>query len=148
VPGGEAPDPDILQGLEKFFSALRSMFAGKLGPMARIWANSNDVTFAGPTGNIQVGWEAVLGEFERHGRQTIRGNLGYKAPFIRTFGDMAYASCLATAPDMTINGKPYPFNQRATSLFRRQDDGEWRLVHHHTDFAPGLAELCGGTEKR
>jgi ketosteroid isomerase-like protein len=146
TPKGETPDPDVLAALDRFTAALRSMFVGDLRPLGDIWARTDDVTFASPVGNIQVGWDAVRAEFERHSQQSIRGDLRYKDPFIRVCGDAAYVSSRVSAPDMTIGGKPYPFDLRATSIFRRED-GVWQIVHHHTDLGPGLAELCGGPPK-
>jgi ketosteroid isomerase-like protein len=146
TPEGPPPDPTVLKVLDRFYGAIRSMFGGDLEPLADIWSHTDDVSFASPVGNIQVGWEAVRAEFERHAKVGIKGNLEYKEPFVRVCGDLAYASCLATAPDMTINGKPYDFNLRATTIFRRED-GQWRVVHHHSDCGPGLPELCGETPK-
>ena len=141
TPKESEPDPGVLKALERFYEAVRSMFKGDLEPLADIWAHTDSVTFASPVGNIQVGWEAVRAEFERHSKVSIRGSIEPQEPFIRVYGDLAYCSCLASAPDMTINGKPYVFNLRATTLFRRED-GQWRVVHHHSDLGHGLAELC------
>ena len=55
---------------------------------------------------------------------------------------MAVVLCLIEAPDMSINGKPCPFPHRSTSIFRREQ-GQWRLVHHQTDFSQDVLELCG-----
>lgn len=138
----QAPDPDVIKALDQLFAAVNSMFAGDLEPLYDVWANTDDVTFASPVGNIQVGWSAVRAEFERHSKAGIQGSLQYKDLFTRIYGDLAYASCLSYAPDLTINGKPYAFNQRETVVFRREGDS-WLVVHLHQDLGAGLAELCG-----
>jgi ketosteroid isomerase-like protein len=31
---------------------------------------------------------------------------------------------------------------RATNIYRRESDG-WKMVHHHTDFSPEVAQAIG-----
>jgi ketosteroid isomerase-like protein len=38
---------------------------------------------------------------------------------------------------MTAAGKPVEVSHRATNIFRREE-GQWRLIHHHTDLSPQL----------
>jgi hypothetical protein len=56
------------------------------------------------------------------------------------------ASHTRLAPQRCFDLCAYDFNLRATTLFRRED-GQWRVVHHHSDCGPGLPELCGETPK-
>lgn len=143
---GDRADTGILKALDRYYEAIRAMFDGDLMPMERLWAKTDDVTLAAPTGNIQVGWYAVRTELERHTNQDVRGRFETKDPWVRIYDDMALASYRVWGPDLTINGKPYPFDLRATTLFRH-DGGEWRIVHHHTDYAKRLSDLCGGMTK-
>jgi ketosteroid isomerase-like protein len=150
----ETPDAEILKVMDRYDAAMRSMFGGDVGPLGDVWARTDDVTLVSPVGNIQVGWHAVRGEYERHAGQNVRGSLQLKSPLIRVYDDLAYVSWLAAAPDLTIDGKPYVFNLRATTILRRESSflrrlgGAWRVVHQHTDFGPGLAELCGLASKQ
>ena len=38
---------------------------------------------------------------------------------------------------LTAAGKPVKVSHRATNVFRREE-GQWRLIHHHTDLSPQL----------
>jgi ketosteroid isomerase-like protein len=115
------------------------MFTGDLLPMSDAWCHTEDVTLLGPCGNVYVGWEAVRAEFERHSKQKATGRIRFRDPYVRIEGDVAYASCIEYSDNLTIDGKPVTMNQRATSIFVREDN-QWRMVHHHGDLAPGMEE--------
>jgi ketosteroid isomerase-like protein len=149
APVGETPDSELLRSVDRLYAALGFFLVGYTGPLEAMWSKADDVTLAGPVGNIQVGWKAVRAEIERRSRMNIRGKLAYLSPFIRVRSDLAYVSCLTSGPEVTVNDKPCPFSFRTTTIFRREggwirrEGGPWRIVHHHADLDAGLWDLLG-----
>ena len=39
-----------------------------------------------------------------------------------------------------LAGEPIEFEHRVTNVYRLED-GQWKMVHHHTDTSPGLVEM-------
>ena len=74
------------------------------------------------------------GEVECHDLHLVEGT------------DWGYAVCTEIAKGMTADGIKVAPKFRATNIFRRED-GEWKLVHHHTDLSPELQNPTGGTAK-
>lgn len=48
----------------KFYEALNKLFTGDAGPMKDIWSHAKDVTYMGPGGGFQVGWDKVEAEWD------------------------------------------------------------------------------------
>ncbi|MCX5685033.1 MAG: nuclear transport factor 2 family protein [Planctomycetota bacterium] len=130
---------DVLRACEGFWEAVNKMFAGDIRPMADLWRRDDNVTLLGPCGNVYVGWEAVRAEFQRHTKQKVTGRTGFRDPYIRIEGDVAFASCRECSEDLTMDGQPVTLDQRATTIFVRED-GQWRVVHQHCDHVPGMDE--------
>jgi len=45
---------------------------------------------------------------------------------------------------MTFAGEPVSLERRATNVYRKEQ-GEWKIVHHHTDFDAEFAEKVANT---
>ena len=37
---------------------------------------------------------------------------------------------------MKVDGEPRTYTLRATHVYRREDGGQWRIVHRHADVPP------------
>jgi ketosteroid isomerase-like protein len=148
APAGEVPDSELLKVVDRLYgNALPFFLVGYYQPLEAMWLRADDVTLAGPAGNLQVGWPAVRAEIQRRARQNIRGHVEYLSPFIRVRSDLAFVSCLASAPDLTVSDRPCPLSLRTTIVFRREggwlrrEGGPWKIVHLHEDLDAGLAGL-------
>ena len=42
-----------------------------------------------------------------------------------------------SAGRVTLNGESITIEQRVTNIYRREN-GEWKIVHHHTDLSPAM----------
>ena len=51
---------------------------------------------------------------------------------------IAVVSCIEAGENI-IDGKPQKVSIRATSTFRKED-GEWKMIGHHTDLLPFLQQ--------
>ena len=54
---------------------------------------------------------------------------------VNVSGDLAYTVGYERGAMAVDEEKPEPMSIRVTQIYRRED-GEWRLVHRHGDFAP------------
>src|SRR5262249_7592753 len=43
----------------QFYVALQVLFTGDMGPMTQVWSHADDVTYMGPGGGFDVGWQKV-----------------------------------------------------------------------------------------
>ncbi len=138
--------PEAEKGLraanDQFYAALNAMFTGDLAPMNAIWAHRDEITDMGPFGGRLTGWKAVGEEFKKEAAMKIGGHVSYKDLVVQVGGDMGYTVCIEQGENMSTDGKPVKVSHRATNIFRRIN-GQWKMVHHHTDLAPQLEAAIG-----
>lgn len=132
---------DVRKASERFYEALNRTLGGDAQPMQDVWSHGPDVTQMGPFGGLRTGWEEVRSEFEEVAKVSESGHVEAKGLIVRVEGNMAYTLCTEEGETEVRGGKKAAFNQRATSIYRRDESGRWLLAHHHTDVAPRLQEL-------
>ena len=130
----------------KFYKALNAMATGDASAMDAIWSHAGDVTDLGPFGGTLVGWNAVRAEFKKEAAMKLGGEVECHDLHLVEGTDWGYAVCTEIAKGMTANGIKVAPKFRATNICRRED-GDWKLVHHHTDLSPELQNPTGGTAK-
>ena len=130
---------------DQFYAALNSMFTGDLAPMNAIWAHQDEVTDMGPFGGRLTGWKMVGEEFKKEAAMKIGGHVSCKDLVVQVGSDMGYTVCIEQGENMSTDGKPVLVSHRATNIFRLIN-GQWKMVHHHTDISPQL-EAAIGTAK-
>jgi ketosteroid isomerase-like protein len=140
-----ASDKELREANVQFYAALNAMFTGDLAPMNAIWSHRDDVTNMGPFGGRLTGWEAVGTEFKREAGMKFGGRVVCKDLIVQVGGDMGYTVCVEHGEHMSAEGKPVAVNHRATNIFRCEN-GQWKLVHHHTDLSPQLEQATGTTK--
>jgi ketosteroid isomerase-like protein len=120
----------------RFYSALNRMADGDGSEMSRAWSHSETVTAMHPIGGEQVGWDAVKGSFEGVAELASGGHVEIADQEIHTGEDLAYE--LGTERgNMKLAGESIAIEQRVTNIYRREE-GQWKLVHHHTDLSPAM----------
>jgi len=122
---------------DRFYAALNAMFTGDLAPMNAIWSHGDDVSNQGPFGARIDGWAGVGAEFRKEANMKLGGRVVCQDVIVRAGTDMGYAVCVEEGENMTADGRPVKVRHRATNVFRREQ-GQWKLVHHHTDLSPEL----------
>jgi ketosteroid isomerase-like protein len=130
--------------VERFLSAVLprqieaddAMHNGNLEPRLRTWSHHDPVTIFGALGVDKNGWDEVSQSFQwlasRFSDFTaitfelvaagVTGNLAYTVGYERSTGSVSESA------DRTIT-------LRVTHVYR-QEDGEWKIVHRHADYAP------------
>ena len=136
-----ATEDEVRQASDRFYSALDSMLNGDAAPMADVWSHDSSVSTMHPLGGREVGWDAVRGSWEGAAQAFEGGTHEVSDLEVCVLGDTAYTTGIEHV-DATIGGKSLHFDIRATNIFRRED-GEWKVVHHHTDADGPLQEALG-----
>lgn len=129
----------VREASDRFYAALNRMANGDAEPMAAVWSHRDDVTTMHPIGGREVGWNEVEGPWQAVADVASDGTVTRVDQLVRVDGELAYE--LATEKvSMSLAGKPVESEVRATNVYRLED-GEWKIVHHHTDADPEMIEI-------
>jgi ketosteroid isomerase-like protein len=134
-----AAEKDVRAASDRFYSALEAMANGDASAMAEIWSHEDDVTTMHPIGGREEGWEAVNGSWTGVAAASTDGTLTRADQVIRVIGNSAYELCTESV-SMTFAGEPMSLEGRATNVYR-EENGEWKIVHHHADLNAEFAEM-------
>ncbi len=122
----------VRAAVDEFYLALNFMFTGELGPMKKIWSHEDDVTYMGPDGGFRVGWKQVLADWEKQAALKLGGKVEPKDMHITVGRVLAFVSNYEIGQNVTADGDSQSVTIRATNLFRKED-GNWKMIGHHTD---------------
>ena len=138
----------VEQAAHQFYSALNALFTGDVAPMQEIWSHADDVTYMGPVGGFQVGWPQVNDRWEEQAALHLGGKIEPKDIQIIIGDNLASVQCFEVGDNLEADIRPLHVSIRATSLFRKEN-GEWKMISHHTDLLPYLEKeppLTSGDE--
>jgi ketosteroid isomerase-like protein len=135
----EKDEQPVRQAAAQFYTALNALFTGEVGPIKEIWSHANDVTYMGPDGGFQVGWDQVLANWETQAAKKLGGKVEPADMRITIGQDLAIVSDIEQGENTNAAGKVEKVSIRATNLFRKED-GQWKMIGHHTDLLPYLAK--------
>ena len=127
------------QATTEFYKSLNALFTGDASPMNRLWSHSDDVTYMGPGGGIQIGWERVRDVWESQAALKLGGEVLPDEVSVTVGSDLAIVYCREVGNNLDAEGRPLQVSIRATNIFRREN-GEWKMIGHHTDLLPFLDE--------
>ena len=131
---------------DSLYAALNAMFIGDMTPMDSVWSHSDDITDMGPFGGRLVGWSDVYKEFKKEADMKLGGKVVCNDLVVHAGTDMGYTVCVEEGENMSAAGKSVKVSHRATNIFRLEN-GEWKLVHHHTDLSPQLQKAIDMEKK-
>jgi len=137
VQGKKDAEKQVMQAVAQFYIALNAMFTGDLGPMKEIWSHADDVTYMGPSGGFQVGWSAVLEDWESQAAMKLGGRVTPENIRITIGRVIAVVHNYERGENVGPEGRPLTVSIRATNLFRKEG-GKWRMIGHHVDKLPYL----------
>ncbi len=135
----EHEEKAVLEATAQFYAALNAMFTGDLGPMKAAWSHADDVTYMGPGGGFQIGWAQVLVSWEEQAARKLGGEVQLRDIQVAVGRDIAITQGFEKGSNPNVEGGPGEVSIRATNLFRKED-GSWKMIGHHTDLLPYLAE--------
>ncbi len=135
----DAAEKAVGETAARFYSALNAMFTGDVAPMKEVWSHAADVTYMGPGGGFEVGWDKVLPIWEKQAARKLGGAVEPREMRITVGDEIAVASNYEEGENKDAAGKPVKVSIRATNLFRKEG-GQWKMIGHHTDLLPYLAK--------
>ncbi len=121
----------------QFYVALNALFTGDVKPMTEVWSHANNVTYMGPVGGFQVGWNQVRANWEAQAALKLGGEVHSERMRITVGQDIAVIHNFEVGENMNTAGKIRKVSIRATSVFRKEQ-GRWKMIGHHTDLLPFL----------
>jgi ketosteroid isomerase-like protein len=127
----------VEQATAQFYTSLNTMFTGDAGPMQEIWSHADDVTYMGPSGGFQTGWNEVRDVWETQAALKLGGKVEPYEVHATVGNDLAITQCFEKGSNLDAEGNPLEVSIRATNVFRKES-GEWKMIGHHTDLLPFL----------
>jgi ketosteroid isomerase-like protein len=127
----------VEQAAAQFYKSLNVLFTGDATPMLQVWSHADDVTYMGPAGGFQVGWDQVRGAWESQAALKLGGNIEANGTHVTVSGNLACVQCYEVGDNLNAEGGAEKVSIRATNLFRKEN-GAWKMIGHHTDLLPFL----------
>lgn len=132
----QANESTVQDATAGFYAALNAMFTGDADPFKDVWSHADDVTFMGPDGSVNVGWNEVLANWEVQAKMKLGGEIRHELIMATVGQDLAVVQCREVGENI-IDGKPIAVSLRATNIFRKEN-GAWKMISHQTDQLPFL----------
>jgi ketosteroid isomerase-like protein len=130
-------EKEVKEAIAQFYDALNALFTGELASMKEVWSHAEDVTYMGPGGRFQVGWDRVLADWEEQAAMKLGGEVKPEETRINTGDDIAVVHNYERGENTNAAGKAEKFSIRATNVFRKEY-GKWKMIGHHADTLPYL----------
>jgi ketosteroid isomerase-like protein len=115
-------------------SAEAAMILGDPEPYKALWSRAEDVSLFGAFGPCKKGWDQLEKTFDWVASRYREGVVTAEYEVVHEGADLAYTVGYETG-DVVLDGATTRQRLRVTQIYRRED-GEWRLIHRHGDFAP------------
>jgi ketosteroid isomerase-like protein len=129
-------EDDVRAISDRFYSGLDRM---DVSALPEVWSHRDDVTTMHPMGGEQVGWEAVRTSFAQAAGTLTDSHVRLTDQRIYAGTDLAYETGIERG-GAKLAGEPVEFEHRVTNVYRLED-GQWKMIHHHTDVSAGLVEI-------
>ena len=119
---------EVREANRAFYRAFESF---ELERMEAVWAHDGLVTCAHPGWALVEGWAAVRESWATVFANTPRIRFTVDDERIDARGGLGWVVCTERIRSEDASGAVL-----ATNVFRRGDDGLWRMVHHHGSPVP------------
>jgi ketosteroid isomerase-like protein len=123
--------------LDELREALTAVANGDPEPMKALCSHTDDISQCGLWGGVEGGWAEVGERWEWVASQFVPGpgEVTSDTAFLTVSGDMAYGVFIERWwGRLKSRSEPAELVLRATLIFRRED-GTWKAVHRHGDYA-------------
>ncbi len=132
-----ALEDEIRQASEQFYAALNRMINGDPGPMMDVWSHGSDVATMHPLGGRETGWEEVRASWEQVAQAFSDGQVSLDGLMVVPLSEDAAYTLGTEHGQAKLREETVGIDWRVTNIYRREE-GEWKVVHHHTDVSPTL----------
>ena len=134
-----AVEDEIRQTSEQFYAALNRTINGDSGSMMEVWSHGSDVTALHPLGGRETGWREVRASWEQVAQEFSDGQVSIEGLVVVPLSDEVAYTLGTEQGQATLGDERVGIDWRVTNIYRREE-GEWKMVHHHTDVSPALVE--------
>lgn len=132
----QAERQEVEQANADFYTGLNAMFTGDTTGIEKVWSQADDITLLGPDGEFVIGWDQVRSRFEEEAALKLGGKIEAHNAHVTLGNDLAFVQCFEIGEN-EFDGQTVQVSIRATNIFRKEN-GQWRLISHHTDVLPFL----------
>jgi ketosteroid isomerase-like protein len=127
----------VERAVDQFYTSLNALLAGDATGMDDVWSHADDVTYMGPVGGIQVGWDQVREGWNVQAEMKLGGHVEPMDLRITVGDDLAIVEGYELGSNLDAEGRSRPYRIRATSSLRKEN-GQWKMIGHHTDLLESL----------
>ena len=138
-----AVEDEIRQASEQFYEALNRAINGDSVPIIEVWSHGSDVTAMHPLGGRQTGWEEVRASWEQVAEEFSDGQVSIEDLVVVPLADDVAYTLGTEQGQAKLGDETVRIDWRVTNIYRREE-GEWNVVHHHTDVSHALVEVFKG----
>ena len=113
--------------------AAKAYVTGDANPLGELAATDDPATFFSPGGDFVEGAKAVAARYSKDADSFGAGSeTHFEIMHSASDGNLAYWVGLQKASaKMKGKDEPISFNICVTELFRRDENGEWKMIHRH-----------------
>ena len=130
--------PAVESAVERFYSALNTLFVGDAQPMKDAWSHADDITYMGPEGAYLKGWRDIGTMWDEVGAARLGGRVTPRDVRMLAGSDLALVTCVESGENVR-DGKTETVRIRSSTVFRLES-GEWKVIHHQTDLLGFLSK--------
>jgi len=138
-----AVEDEVRQASEQFYEALNRAINGDPVPIIEVWSHGSDVTAMHPLGGRETGWEEVRASWEQVAQGFSDGQVSIEDLVVVPLSDDVAYTLGTEHGQAKLGEETVSIDWRVTNIYRREE-GEWNIVHHHTDVSPALVEVLKG----
>ncbi len=135
-------EDEVRRAAERFYAAQTRGLNGDFGPMEELWSHGSDVSVMPPSGGRVLGWEEVRAAWERAAQAFSGGQVTLEDVVVVPISEDAAYTMGTERGHRKVGDQTIHFEGRVTNVYRREA-GEWKIVHHHTDFSLAMVEALG-----
>src|SRR3712207_4204719 len=126
---------DVDELIEQYYRAQREFLRGNPQPVKELFSHTEDVTLANPYGPPMRGFDEVAKTIE-HAASLRSGGEFLEWQIIAKYvtAELGYVVQIERA-EAKIGAREdiTPIAVRSTMILRPEEDGEWKIVHRHSD---------------
>jgi ketosteroid isomerase-like protein len=123
---GDTTQPE--QALSQFYKAFNSQ---DMALMEQTWEPSDEAALDNPVGGIKRGWAEIRPVYDRIFNSKTPVRVEFYDYTLHEFVDIFYV----VGRERPLGGdSELQVAIRTTRVFHRQENGEWKLIHHHGSF--------------
>jgi ketosteroid isomerase-like protein len=116
--------------------AEEALVRGDVGPRMQMWSHSDPVSLFAAVGPSKSGWNELEPTFRSVASRLSGGHdVSYEIMSFDASADMAWTAGFVRFTVSMDGGPLTRYTLRFTHVYRRED-GEWRVVHEHSNFEP------------